>query len=355
MEQKRWRHIDAIRGLAALCVVYYHAAERVWVRGAPAWQSESFVLLLARDWIDLGKIAVILFFAVSGFVIPFSLMKSGPHPIPRFLIGRFFRLYPAYWLSMAVGLLVLFPLEGRTATPGMVLANLTMIQKVLGASHIIELYWTLQIELFFYLVCIALFWLRLLQNHRAVCAVSLLCAGAALAAAAVKFFTGHYLPVALPLSLSVMFWGLSWRYRISGSHPQDRQLSTRLTLLLVCLLPLICGLGYHEGPSPGHESLRYTITYTIALSAFMALTTRVKLVHPVLDHLGKISYSVYLFAPIWQIAMETAGRDMIGRLIPFHLFIAMLMAVSVLMADRIYRLVEKPAQQFGRRMAARLD
>ena len=44
--------------------------------------------------IDLGKYGVLLFFLVSGYVIPMSLERHGS--LRRFWIGRLFRIYPAY-------------------------------------------------------------------------------------------------------------------------------------------------------------------------------------------------------------------------------------------------------------------
>ena len=145
--------------------------------------------------------------------------------------------------------------------------------------------------------------------------------------------------------------GLSWRYRLAGGE-EHRRLSNRLTLLILGLMPLVCFLGYGEGRLFAHEGLRYTLTYLIAISAFLLLTTRLKLVHPVLVHLGTISYSIYLFAPIWQISLEKAFATSMGRSLPYHLSIAMLMAVSVGMAHLIYRLVESPARRLGRRLQA---
>lgn len=42
-----------------------------------------------------GFYGVHLFFVVSGFVILTSLERSGPR---KFIISRFVRLYPVYWL-----------------------------------------------------------------------------------------------------------------------------------------------------------------------------------------------------------------------------------------------------------------
>ncbi len=60
-------------GIAAIAVVYFHAGEHALKTGMPASAAETAAFVLLSDWFNLGKIAVLLFFGVSGFVIPFSI------------------------------------------------------------------------------------------------------------------------------------------------------------------------------------------------------------------------------------------------------------------------------------------
>lgn len=55
---------------------------------------------------DLGRIGVVVFFAISGFIIPTSLNHRSLHPVRKFLISRLFRLYPLYWISIILGIAV---------------------------------------------------------------------------------------------------------------------------------------------------------------------------------------------------------------------------------------------------------
>jgi peptidoglycan/LPS O-acetylase OafA/YrhL len=68
---ERFGYIDSLRGIAALFVIYLHLAD--WfLRNEPnlgAFDHWSFVAL--TDVIDIGKVGVIVFFAISGYVIPF--------------------------------------------------------------------------------------------------------------------------------------------------------------------------------------------------------------------------------------------------------------------------------------------
>ena len=58
--------------------------------------------------INAGRLGVVLFFAISGFVIPFSIKLAHRYPVREFLLTRFFRLYPAYWLSIPLGVITTY-------------------------------------------------------------------------------------------------------------------------------------------------------------------------------------------------------------------------------------------------------
>ena len=58
--------------------------------------------------INAGRLGVVIFFAISGFVISFSIKLAHRYPVREFLTTRFFRLYPAYWLSIPLGLVTTY-------------------------------------------------------------------------------------------------------------------------------------------------------------------------------------------------------------------------------------------------------
>lgn len=89
--------------------------------------------------------------------------------------------------------------------------TLTMLQHFFGIDNIIGLYWTLQIELIFYVACSTLFLAGLLKKPEHIMTITVALLVAALALALARYETGRKLPVALPLALSVMFLGFAWR------------------------------------------------------------------------------------------------------------------------------------------------
>lgn len=343
---KRLAYLDALRGIAALMVVFTHlympVIGHVWV---------------FDNLIDPGKLGVLWFFMISGVVIPYSL-KPVPDGAQRFLISRFMRLYPAYWLSLLVFVLML-KLSGA-ALPSMaqIAANVTMVQAALGFEDVIGLYWTLFIELVFYGLCLALFLGGKLydQTYRARC--SLLFLLVALAMGSVRALLDRKLPVALPLALSLMFFGSVWRQWLLAEH--SAQLTRNLRMLLIAfalLLPPTLIMAYSKDMGTGETWGRYCFTYALAIVSFLLLTRSVRLNHPVLVWLGAISYSLYLLHPSMLMLSDYLLNNSLPR--PFvqgntrevALLSALLATVLTLGAAHVsFRCIESPFIEFGKRL-----
>jgi peptidoglycan/LPS O-acetylase OafA/YrhL len=100
--------LDSLRGIAAVMVAAYHA---VGFYAIPYGIVGKFLGIL----ID-GRIAVSIFFVLSGLVLGMSLRRSGvltPSNYANFCVRRFFRLYPAYFVCSLPYLFALFILISR--------------------------------------------------------------------------------------------------------------------------------------------------------------------------------------------------------------------------------------------------
>src|SRR4051794_9881937 len=135
--------LDALRGFAALTVVWFHLS--------PLMLGNQRHLAIMRH-IDLGKYGVLLFFLVSGYVIPMSLERHGS--LRRFWIGRLCRIYPAYLATIAIVVAI-------GAWRGALLAHASMLVDPLGVRGAVRVFWTLSYEMIFYLVVAGLFAWRL--------------------------------------------------------------------------------------------------------------------------------------------------------------------------------------------------
>ncbi|MFB7472187.1 acyltransferase family protein [Kitasatospora sp. NPDC056184] len=148
--------LDGMRLLAALSVVSFHWAAYVDISGVWEGVTPRDALPRLNHVASYGWLGVELFFVISGFVICMSCWGKRPG---EFFVSRVVRLYPGYWVAVLLtGAVVLtFGQYARTfAARGLhvdtVVANLTMLQEPLGMRHVDGVYWTLWVEMRFYLL-----------------------------------------------------------------------------------------------------------------------------------------------------------------------------------------------------------
>ncbi|MFB6578428.1 acyltransferase family protein [Streptomyces sp. NPDC056402] len=139
--------LDGVRVLAALSVLFYHyfALESAW------GQAPAEIFPTAHPFAVYGWVGVEIFFLVSGFVI---CMSAWGRTVGDFAVSRVSRLFPAYWAAVAFTTLVLYawPEVRQVKAFSHVLVNLSMLQGGLGVPNIDDAYWTLFVELKFYVL-----------------------------------------------------------------------------------------------------------------------------------------------------------------------------------------------------------
>ncbi|MGW2601814.1 acyltransferase family protein [Streptomyces klenkii] len=140
--------LDGLRIVAALMVVFFHY---VALRGG--WgQDPEHIFPNAWKFAQYGWTGVEIFFLISGFVI---CMSTWGRSLGDFFISRVSRVYPAYWVAilLTAAVVSLWP-QVRQVNGGFdgILTNLTMLQSGLGVWDVDGVYWTLFIELKFYVM-----------------------------------------------------------------------------------------------------------------------------------------------------------------------------------------------------------
>lgn len=150
----RITELDALRGMAALMVTVYH-------------------FLLGRVPHDsiakFGTTGVDLFFIISGFVIFMTIERC--KTAKEFIVGRFSRLYPAYWICVTITFILIFVSlkmgyhqDQKNNLLGVYVMNLTMLQYYFNIRDLDGQYWTLIVELVFYVFILLLFISNMLKN-----------------------------------------------------------------------------------------------------------------------------------------------------------------------------------------------
>jgi peptidoglycan/LPS O-acetylase OafA/YrhL len=144
---ERMRELDLLRFVAALAVVLFHFTG---FGGGGGWPDPSREMFPALGEVTrYGYLGVDLFFMISGFVI---LMSVWGRTAGEFGISRIVRLMPAYWAAVLLGLAIYLATGLGKGTPGLVLPNLTMLQGGLGLGNVDAVFWTLWVELHFYVL-----------------------------------------------------------------------------------------------------------------------------------------------------------------------------------------------------------
>ncbi|OHV85044.1 acyltransferase [Rhizobium sp. LCM 4573] len=150
--------IQILRGLAAGSVVIAHTIEHP--QATPN-----------DDILTLGLFGVVVFFAISGFII--SHINSSGHSADArfdpadFLVRRFFRLVPLYWACTILTFLcaLFLPSLFKNTTPdiGYFVYSMLFIPAAIPGDPtdwrpLLKLGWSLNYEVFFYILFAAFFW-----------------------------------------------------------------------------------------------------------------------------------------------------------------------------------------------------
>ena len=179
----RLRGIDALRGAAALGVVFYHAVDQ----GHKALPNNflQYPFRFVQVTSSFGYIGVFLFFVISGFCIHLQWARStaaGVAPEIRFIPfwkRRIRRLYPPYLIALLLFMLVAASTSGVKLTQfffydlGMHLLMLHNLDAK-TAYTINGVFWTLAVEEQLYLAYFLLLFIRMRWGWSVTLAVCLL-------------------------------------------------------------------------------------------------------------------------------------------------------------------------------------
>jgi peptidoglycan/LPS O-acetylase OafA/YrhL len=343
----RFVFIDGLRGIAACSVMVFHfiASGSFY----PIFQSRlPHVFAVAH----FGFLGVDIFFVLSGFVIAFSVRdeKTTGRFVRRFIARRWLRLDPPYLLTIALTLLLLcFYNIGlhQHGTPiptlGQTFANVFYLTGILKIRPMLPVFWTLCLEVQFYLLFIGALWAGRWTrdghvNQHNWLSMSLLAmlgiASLAVVAGWLRRFDGWFInDWNLFLLGSLLWWTIA------------RKISPGW------LIAYAAALTYASLKTDNYSV--YTGLLTVAAIAIAAgvggLTTL--LGNRPLQFLGKISYSLYLLHPL--IGPQIDGyitwhhRDSLTLSI---LCVCFSVGVCIGAAWLMQRFVEMPCVRLGKRL-----
>ncbi|WP_093887553.1 acyltransferase family protein [Streptosporangium canum] len=337
----RLAELDLLRFVAAMAVLAFH----YFIAFASVWGDRPSKLFPAISTLSgLGILGVELFFMISGFVILMSVWGRG---LGAFALSRLVRLFPAYWVSVGVTAAV-YGLTAATAldpklSAGEYGVNLTMLQRAFGVYDANGVYWSLWVELRFYLLISVLVLVGVTLNRCLVfMGVWLLAAG---------FFAGSedkWVDLVVMPKYAAYFVGGMAFYLMTRHGPR---------LILWCLAGISAGLavnsaidrvagriekvGYAAMPVP-EWAVAATVIFFYVLMAMVALGWLSRLRWRGLVTLGALTYPLYLFHTTAAVVIIPALRDTLPPWLTAVVTTLAAMAFSYL----VYRVAERPVQEF---------
>lgn len=174
---QHYKEIDALRALAVLLVIWFHAAGAAYSYISPP---DGLMTNIYHNITVIGRTGVDLFFVISGFLITGILMDTAhkANNLKNFYIRRTLRIFPLYYMSLIVIFALIYIFYGGVDVEGELLPHIFYFQNWRmdfrhGEYIFLNHYWSLAVEEQFYIVWPLLFLFCFKRSARMVGALCL--------------------------------------------------------------------------------------------------------------------------------------------------------------------------------------
>ena len=333
--------LEALRGIAALLVVFYHLQNIFGARAGVVPLGGLF---------GSGDRGVDVFFVLSGFIIARTHGKDigKAERLPLYLYKRACRVYPSVWILTACAAAVYFCDFGGAAKAwkldswNVVASTLLLPQ---SKPPLVNVTWTLTYEIFFYLLFSSL----VVSRRMGILLLLAWQAGTAVAAAHVIRFTGpltaYYLrPVCLEFGIGMLCAILAAQPRVARGMSRPAMVFVAVAGIAAVILALLYeALWYPHGLEPVRPFV-FGLGAGAAILGLTLLEQRKMLRVPaVLVRLGAASYAIYLV----HFSVITLAATILVRthVLPVSNFSMLTCAVFAIAAGAAFhRYVDQPLQ-----------
>ncbi len=353
------QQIDGLRAIAVLLVLWSHTP---YIAG-------NEISKLAWDItgkLSIGYFGVDIFFVMSGFLITRILLNSidnhGSISLRSFYIKRAFRIFPAYYICVAM-YAVFFAFDGQ-GLASLILYSFNYFHALNPAPHPMEHTWSLSVEEQFYLVWPLLIMLIPRAYGRLVTGLVIPLIAAAIAVSLAMMIKGttaseliYMSSVTRMMSLSL---GASLAYReVTGTNISEKR-AFHLAALGLAVLIVDFGLRFAKiMPPDGYFQAVAVIGFAVSSFGIIALfinpqtpgLVRVQgalTVEP-LRYIGRISYGLYLYHYLLLHALGLRP-DVTANTGTSAGLVAAFLLLSFGVAAASYALIEAPLIRLGRRL-----
>ena len=319
--------LDYGRGFAALSVVFFHffykGPTEGWLKAAPIEGVGSIA--------GYGYLGVNLFFMISGFVIALSAQNKSA---TSFTVSRIVRLLPASIICASITAAVLLIFNAAPANLlGNWLASLTLVPGWFGYPGVDAVYWSLRIEVHFYIAVAAVLLLR--QTNRTPMLIAI-------------WLGLSFLNALIPIWRLDFLLCLSWAPYLAAGVLFYSSYTTGLSRIngigLLCCLGLAQYYGYKSAVQDGYEIPMISCTIILLMFLFFTWVCQIRPNHKpnwVSNFFASITYPLYLFHQVVGYALFNAIHPLLPSVGSGLLSIA-LIAFLLTSSYCIYRLFERP-------------
>ena len=352
--------IDALRLIAAVLVMGSHLTVSSWLRSRNGGAMPTTSFLSLRPFFCYGWIGVEIFFVISGFVIAYSAQGV---TAKKFARQRFFRLWP---MCVLCALVAAAAATWMHAMPQHIVWRdvLETVVFLPGSHHteyIDDPFWTLPVEVAFYLLVFLLIAARRLRwLPRVMAALGLISAGYWALVTADPFWSGRlwllvhkslqhlsFYPSTLLLhgcffATGVLLWDAMLR---PGGHPSRRK---HVAALVVAVAGCLMEIWYHATIAAPYLEMSFPqwgavlIWLSTVVMIYLSVRYNVALQHRIrlsgvnlLRAMGLVTYPLYLLHNRLGFAITMKSHGALGWYGAFAVAIAAVVFVATLFALKI--------------------
>ena len=317
--------IDLLRFLASSIVVLFHLNESITYINNPY-----------RNLVKLGWVGVPAFFVISGFCIAMAACHS--KNFTDFIVRRVFRIFPLYWFSLFVVILVVLfwaIVYGQNSvarlpkSPASCLATIFLLTSPLSNVATINwVYWSLTFEIFFYaVVAFSILIKSGIVRSIFILSVSVASLFVHLREMPLFFFLQHWPAFGLGFAL--------YKFKVDAKDS---------FFPIVLLIVNLTGI-FFAGQKPEYVFVAIITATMVGVSIFVRDIPK-----NFFSRLGDYSYGVYLLhVPIGCYLLMQLKVSIIQQNILYNsAFDLSILIIMVFIGHFCYRWVEKPGIRFGK-------
>ena len=371
---KFFNDIERLRGFACILVLLQHL---IWI--CPYY----FVISIVPSWLSIGSGAVHIFFAISGFVITYSLsdklekldgnflenLKSSRTWISRFYSKRFFRIFPLVLTVTIVCGVYLLISDAKTNWQMALLRS--PLEILVGTfNNSVEMFvsknviytsgmgpfWTLAVEAQFYVFWPLVLVLCKSDNQRAIVSLSLGLLFALIVTPLSNIYLGdHYYWTSN--NVSELFLGsfLAYLYK-SGFEINLSKIQSNFFSLFLVVMIWFYPSALREVGKIFYESILETVSSVllVMLCVFNKESFNFFGLNKIFTYLGQRSFSFYsVQLTIANIVMWFTNsiyfrNDNLSQNEFFFYQFLIFAGILLLSTELLYRFIERPSRELGR-------